>query len=132
MLDIIILLVTVLGLACVRASIIVWTLIMSLVLLLVTIFGSAGFIILGISWLLFLAAALFANLKNIRQKYFTKSFIKTLQKRMPSISQTEREAIEAGNVWWEKDLFCGRPQWKKFLNMPKPTLSKEEQAFLNN
>jgi acyl-CoA dehydrogenase len=132
MLDILILLVMVLGLACIQASIILWTVIVGLVLFLITIFGSVGLIVLSVCWLLFLAAALFANLKNLRQKYFTKRVIKILQKRMPSISQTEREAIEAGNVWWEKDLFCGRPHWKKFLALPQPKLTSEEQAFLDN
>lgn len=131
-LDIVILLVAVLGLACVQAPVILWTLIIGIVLVLITVFGGIGFIILGICWLLFLAAALFANLKTLRQKYFTQPVVHVLQKRMPSISETEREAIEAGDVWWEKDLFCGRPQWKKFLALPQPKLSNEEQNFLDN
>lgn len=131
-LDIVILLVVVIGLACVQASIIVWTVIIGSVLLLISIFGTIGLISLGICWLLFLAAALFANLKNPRQKYFTQPFVQFLQKRMPTISDTEREAIEAGDVWWEKDLFCGRPDWKKFLALPQAKLSTEEQDFLDN
>ncbi len=131
-LDIVILLIVILGLASLQASIIVWTSLFGVVLVLMSIFGSLGFVSLGIVWLLFLVVALFANLKNTRQKYFTKHLIQTLQKRMPPISDTEREAIEAGDVWWEKDLFCGRPQWKKFLALPQPTLSTEEQDFLEN
>lgn len=131
-LDVVILFVLVLGLACIQASIILWTTIIGVALILISIFGHLGFIGLSIFWLLFLAAALFANLKNVRQKYFTKPVVHKLQKRMPSISETEREAIEAGDVWWEKDLFCGRPQWKKFLGLPQPRLSEEEQDFLDN
>lgn len=55
-----------------------------------------------------------------------------LKRKIPPISKTEREAIEAGHTWWEKELFCGRPDWQKLLNYPKPTLSSEELSFLNN
>ncbi len=130
-LDCMILLVTVLGLACVQAPVIVWTVSIGLVLVLLTVFGSVGWLALSIFWLLYLFAALFANLKKTRQTYFTKRFIQSLQKRMPPISHTEREAIEAGDVWWEKDLFCGRPDWKKLLKIPQPKLTPEEQNFLD-
>lgn len=60
------------------------------------------------------------------------AFFKRLQKKLPPISNTEREAIEAGNTWWEKELFCGRPDWKKLLAYPKPVLTVDEQAFLDH
>ena len=49
---------------------------------------------------------------------------------MPSISATEREALEAGNIWWEKDLFSGRPDWKKLFTTPRPTSHKMKMSFL--
>ncbi len=48
------------------------------------------------------------------------------------MSQTEREAIEAGTVWWDGDLFSGRPDWSKLLAVPAPALTPEEQRFLDN
>ncbi len=54
-----------------------------------------------------------------------------IKQRMPSISATEQEAIEAGNTWWEKELFCGRPDWKKLLSLPTPALTSEEQQFID-
>lgn len=126
------LLITILGLAYIQAPVILWTLTLGLVLLLSTLFGSLGFITLSVCWVLLLSAAVFANIKKFRQECLTKPFIKLFQKRMPTISDTEREAIEAGNVWWEKDLFCGHPQWKKFLAMPAPKLTAEEQSFIDN
>jgi acyl-CoA dehydrogenase len=130
--DVLILFLTVTGLAYIQAPITLWTIAIGLVLLLLTVFGSLGFIFLTLSWIIFLGAALFANLKELRKKHFMRSFVQKLQQRMPTISETEREALEAGNVWWEKDLFCGRPKWKKFLAMPKPQLSSDEQAFMDN
>ncbi len=47
------------------------------------------------------------------------------------MSQTEAEAINAGTVWWDGDLFSGKPDWAKLLSFPKPELSPEEQAFLD-
>ena len=127
-----ILLVVVLGLAYVRVPVMLWTLVIGLTLFLVTVFGGLGYLFLGIAWLLFIASALFANLTRTRKRYFTKPLTRILQKRMPAISRTEREAIEAGDVWWEKDLFCGRPEWKKLLNLVPPALSVDEQHFIDH
>lgn len=130
--DVLIWIFAVIALAYIQAPVILWTLSLGLVLILLSLFGSIGPIMLSILWGTYLLAAIFANVKKIRQQLFTKPFIKILKQRMPSMSETEREALEAGNVWWEKDLFCGRPEWKKFLAMPAPTLSKEEQQFIDN
>jgi acyl-CoA dehydrogenase len=50
---------------------------------------------------------------------------------LPQVSQTEREALEAGTVWWDGELFSGSPDWNKLLAYPKPRLSAEEQAFID-
>ena len=44
----------------------------------------------------------------------------------------EQEALDAGTVWWDGELFGGHPDWNKLLAYPKPQLSDEEQAFLDN
>src|SRR3546814_15485705 len=50
---------------------------------------------------------------------------------MPGLSDTEREAIEAGDVWWDADLFTGDPDWNKLLAVPQATLTEAEQQFLD-
>ena len=50
---------------------------------------------------------------------------------MPGLSDTEREAIEAGDVWWDADLFTGNPDWNKLLAVPQATLTPAEQQFLD-
>ena len=50
---------------------------------------------------------------------------------LPQVSQTEQEALDAGTVWWDGDLFSGRPDWNKLLAVPRPALSAEERAFLD-
>lgn len=53
------------------------------------------------------------------------------RKAMPGLSDTEREAIEAGDVWWDADLFTGNPDWSKLLAVPQATLTTAEQQFLD-
>ncbi len=50
---------------------------------------------------------------------------------MPVISSTERDALEAGGVWWDGELFSGMPDWQKLLDFPAARISAEEQAFLD-
>ena len=47
------------------------------------------------------------------------------------MSDTERDAIEAGSVWWESELFRGAPDWGKLLHYKTPVLSREEKAFID-
>ncbi|MBV9637372.1 MAG: acyl-CoA dehydrogenase, partial [Methylobacteriaceae bacterium] len=68
---------------------------------------------------------------SLRSSVLTKPIFRRAQKAVPRMSQTEREALEAGDVWWDGDLFSGNPDWSKLLQVPKATLSPEEEAFLN-
>ena len=57
--------------------------------------------------------------------------MKLMRPMLPRISDTEREALDAGTVWWERDLFSGRPDWRKLLAFTPQPLSNTEQAFLD-
>lgn len=111
---------------------IVWTTLIGVTLLIITLFSLLHPIPLLTFWIIFLTAACFANLTNLRRKYLVEPFVPRLQAQMPPISETEQVAIDAGDTWWEKDLFCGRPDWDKLFAIPKPTLSQDEQNFLDN
>jgi acyl-CoA dehydrogenase len=67
---------------------------------------------------------------NYRLKWFSEPLMKIFRKVTPKMSRTEQEALEAGSVWWDGELFSGKPQWKKLLSLPAPKLSKEELAFM--
>ncbi|UTF59194.1 acyl-CoA dehydrogenase [Gilvimarinus sp. DA14] len=89
----------------------------------------------GWMWLFLIpAAAVVAvlNVPQLRRRFLTDPAYHFLQKAMPPMSVTEREAMEAGTTWWEKDLFSGRPDWKKFVDIELPQLSEKEQSFLDN
>jgi acyl-CoA dehydrogenase len=68
---------------------------------------------------------------SFRRDRITEPIFRWAQRVLPSLSATEREAIEAGDVWWDADLFSGNPDWSKLLAFPKARLSPEEQAFLD-
>lgn len=86
-------------------------------------------LILGIPLVALSIIILFAPL---RFNLITQPAYKTLANSMPSISTTEQEALEAGTSWWEKELFMGAPDWSQFEKYPYPTLSAEEQSFIDN
>ena len=70
-------------------------------------------------------------LPQIRLPLITAPLLKFYTKILPPLSETERVALEAGTVGFEGELFSGRPDWSVLLNQPKPTLSADEQAFLD-
>src|SRR6201996_2753999 len=68
---------------------------------------------------------------SFRRDFITKPIFSWANGMLPSMSDTEREAIEAGDVWWDADLFTGDPDWSKLLAFPAAILTDEEKAFLN-
>ena len=82
--------------------------------------------------ILAMAAALVAlfAVPTIRKRLITAPLLRQFRRVMPPMSQTEREALEAGSVWWDAELFSGRPDYDRLTRIPKPRLNVEEQAFL--
>ena len=68
---------------------------------------------------------------SFRRDFITKPIFSWARGVLPAMSDTEREALEAGDVWWDADLFTGDPDWSKLLAFAPATLTEEEQAFLN-
>lgn len=75
---------------------------------------------------------LILNVGGLRRAFLTKPVFGLLKKTMPSMSITEREALDAGTTWWEKELFSGKPDWNEFAQISLPQLSAEEQSFIDN
>lgn len=114
-----------------RASLKVWTLSLAIFLVLLTRLSSCSILALTFYWAIFLLAFIPLNISSLRYKYISKPILSIYRKMMPSMSTTEREALTAGSVGWEGDLFRGNPNWDKLLAFPKPTLSAEELDFIN-
>ena len=70
-------------------------------------------------------------LPQIRIPFITAPLLGFYTKILPPLSETERVALEAGTVGFEGELFSGKPNWNVLLDQPAPTLSAEEQAFLD-
>jgi acyl-CoA dehydrogenase len=85
----------------------------------------------GVLWTVFLVVAAFLLVRPLRRVLLSDPLLAWFRKVMPQISQTEQEALEAGTVWWDGDLFSGKPDWRKLLAFSKPTLSAEEKAFVD-
>ena len=70
-------------------------------------------------------------IKPLRRLFISNRLFSVFRKVMPKLSATEREALEAGTVWWDAELFSGKPRWRRLLRQPKPHLSEREQEFIN-
>ncbi len=92
-----------------------------------TLFGPVGFF----GWVIYLAAIAILAMPSIRQSLISNKALRVFKKVLPAMSQTEKEALEAGTVWWEAELFKGKPDWQHLKNIKAPTLTAEEQAFLD-
>jgi acyl-CoA dehydrogenase len=113
-----------------RASLIIWTGSFGLLLIVATKFH--GLTIGAIfTWIIFLALVIPLNAAKWRRRFISQRLLNFYRNVMPSMSRTEREAISAGTVTWEGDLFRGNPDWQKMLALPSATLTVEEQAFLD-
>ncbi len=97
--------------------------------LLALILPVSGFI----AFLIGLAAvvSLLFSVPTWRKQWVSQPMLKMLRKILPPISETEREAIDAGTVWWDGELFSGKPNWEKLRSAAIPSLNKEEQTFLD-
>ncbi len=65
-----------------------------------------------------------------RRERISKPVLNFFRKVMPPLSDTEREALESGDVWWDAELFSGDPEWKVLFDTPAPTLTEDERRFL--
>src|SRR5688572_10543374 len=80
---------------------------------------------------IFAVLALLLNLPPLRRALISNRILAVYRRILPDMSQTEKEAIDAGTVWWDADLFSGKPDWDKLLAVPAPKLTAEEQGFLD-
>lgn len=118
-------------LAYLRAPFWLFTLLAAVALAAVTALYPHKVISLAIAWTILLLIALALNVAPLRRLLISNHVLTAFRKLMPPMSETEREALEAGNVWWDAELFSGRPNWKRLFGLPAPRLSAEEQAFID-
>ena len=82
--------------------------------------------------ILALTVVILLMIHPIRRALVTRPIFSTYRKVLPQMSDTERDALEAGTVWWEGELFRGKPDWNRLHAYPQPKLTPEEQSFMDN
>src|ERR1700723_1319949 len=71
------------------------------------------------------------NVRPLRLRLVTRPFLRSYRRLLPSMSSTERAALDAGTVWWAGELFPGGPNWSKLMSAKVPVLTATEQAFID-
>ena len=112
-----------------RLPLLSFTAAFTVLLLAYAILGNPAGLWLGLLVILLLCFWLL-NLRPLRIVLISGPFMKTYRRLLPSMSDTERDALEAGTVWWDGQLFTGNPDWRKLRDAAPPRLSAEEQAFI--
>jgi acyl-CoA dehydrogenase len=85
----------------------------------------------AVLFFLYILIAPALSVPALRRRLLSDHVLAIFRRILPDMSQTEKEAIDAGTVWWDADLFSGKPDWNKMLAIPAPRLSTEEQAFVD-
>jgi len=107
-----------------------WVFLPAGLLLIISLVKQPDLNILIILWLLWGIFALFIGVLSIRQRLLSAPILSLYRRILPTMSDTEKDALEAGSVWWDGDLFSGQPDWRKLEAIPVSSLSGDEQHFI--
>ena len=113
-----------------RSSLKTWVIFSAVALVLAVLFKASLLAAVIAAIVLAVVAVPLLNVE-LRRAKLTAPMLKIYSKMLPTLSETEQTALDAGMVGFEGELFSGMPNWKKLLNQPKPELTTEEQAFLD-
>ena len=95
------------------------------------IVGVASPLLFETCTLVLIALALIFGLPPLRRVLVSRFAMKATAPVLPRLGDTERIALEAGTVWWDAELFSGRPDWSKLLAFTPQPLTADEQAFMD-
>ena len=114
-----------------RAPAVAWTIAFACVLALIDWYAEWPQPLVVALWAILVMGALVCGPTPVRSALVARPLLGLFRRILPQVSQTEQEALEAGTVWWDGELFSGRPDWGKLLGYPKPALTAEERAFID-
>ena len=114
-----------------RATVVSWLLAVMVIVPVVAIQARLSETVLQLVYFLLISVIVLFGIPYLRRTIVSGTVLKQFRKTLPPISDTEQEAIDAGTVWWDGELFSGHPDWNKLLAYPKCGLSPREQAFLD-
>ena len=87
--------------------------------------------ILGIVSALPALALVLLAIPPLRRRVLVAPAFAAVRKILPKVSDTEQQALDAGTIGFDAELFSGTPNWEKLRAVPPVTLSAEERAFLD-
>ena len=119
-------------LALLRSSVWGWLLTLTIFICIALIQGKVSSSLFQAITILLIPIVAIVCIPRLRRPLVTRLILKKFRQTLPHISQTEQDALDAGTVWWDGDLFSGHPNWQKLLCYPKATLNATEQSFLDN
>jgi acyl-CoA dehydrogenase len=131
LLQLLLLIVVLMGLAFYRTPIWVWIPVTGLTLLGLCWLAAIPIVLLTIFTLVFVVTAVTFVVKSLRMQWLSKPLYRYVRKVLPAISQTEREALDSGDVWLDRDIFQGRINWTAIYETALPTLTADERQFLD-
>lgn len=114
-----------------RATAVSWVLAVMVIVPVAAIQSRLSGTILQLVYFLLFAAIVLFGVPVLRRTVVSSAVLKLFKRILPPISATEQEAIDAGTVWWDGELFSGHPDWDKLLAYPRCGLTEREQAFLD-
>jgi acyl-CoA dehydrogenase len=128
-------LLTLLGISLVCAfygtSLLLWTVAMAVGIFIFAVTGSIPVLSLVLVAAVFAVIAVPLNFRPWRQQLISAPFLKQFRRMLPSMSETEQVALDAGTVGWEGELFAGKPNWQLLKKQPYLELTVEEKAFVD-
>ena len=92
--------------------------------------GPASGFLSYLAWLPTLALAAL-SVPAIKRQFVVAPTFAMVQKILPKVSDTEAQALDAGTVGFDAEIFSGTPDWAKLQAIPPIQLTAEEQAFLD-
>ncbi|XBQ15128.1 MAG: acyl-CoA dehydrogenase [Oceanicaulis sp.] len=67
---------------------------------------------------------------GLRKSLISKPMMGWFKSLLPEMSDTEAQAIEAGTVWWDREIVSGKPDWDYLRGLKVGRLTKAEQDFI--
>lgn len=122
--------IAVLVLAYKRLPLLAFSIVFTALFIAYSVFGSPAGLWKGLLLVMLVVMWLF-NIRPLRKALVSRPFLKAYLRMLPTMSATERDALEAGGTWWDAELFTGKPDWSRLLQTRPAQLSAEEQAFID-